>query len=244
MSNEETWETYMGIAPLTPMTGKIYNMKKGYKATINMRCESLTYEVGKEYIINNKKMDSHGFYYCKKLEHTLDFYDYKKGKTVFIEIEDLDPEAITVRNKTVSSHIRVLRVVPKEELPDKYKFDQYGNMTSNGDWESTYDEFENQLTYKDSHGFSWEKTYDKHRKVLTYKDSTGFSWEATYDEKGNQTFFKDSNGFSWEATYDEFGNQTFYKDSNGVERGATYDKNGNQVYFKDSDGVEWEITIK
>jgi len=175
-------------------------MKKkiGYKATYNMKCKNLTYEVGKEYIITDKKICHHGFHYCEKLEDTLYYTPYRKDKSVFIEIEDLDPESILEGNKTVSSHIKILRVVPKEELPERFKFDKRGNMTSNGDWEMTYDEKGNVLTFQDSNDVSWERTLDENGNELSYKNSEGFSWEKTYNEKGNQIFYKDSDGISWE----------------------------------------------
>ena len=88
-------------------------MKKGYIATNNMRCKSLTYEVGKEYIINTNKSGSYEFHYCKNLEDTLRFHDYKKDETVFLEIEDLDSDSETNRVEIATKHIKVLRVVPK-----------------------------------------------------------------------------------------------------------------------------------
>ena len=63
---------------------------------------------------------------------------------------------------------------------------------------------------------SFEKTYDENGNQLTYKDSKGFSNERTYDENGNQLTYKDSNGFSNERTYDDDGNVLTYKNSQGA----------------------------
>ena len=65
-----------------------------------------------------------------------------------------------------------------------------------GYWqERTYDKRTNELTYKDSQGFSWERTYDEFRNELTYKDSSGTTRERTYDESGNPLTYKDSEGY-------------------------------------------------
>ena len=44
-------------------------MKKriGYKATYNFKCETLTYEIGKIYEIDNINICNYGFHYVKLL---------------------------------------------------------------------------------------------------------------------------------------------------------------------------------
>jgi YD repeat-containing protein len=51
-----------------------------------------------------------------------------------------------------------------------------------------------------------EKTYDKHGNELTFKDSTGFSYKYTRDKFGNVLTYKNSRGFSYKYTRDKFGN--------------------------------------
>lgn len=81
---------------------------------------------------------------------------------------------------------------------------------------ATYDSKGNQLTYKDSDGYSWERTYDKQGNMLTYKDSDGNSWERTYDSKGNELTYKNSYGELVKYTYKNDG-EFFVVISNEVE---------------------------
>jgi hypothetical protein len=101
-------------------------MKIGYKATRNLKCETLTYEVGKTYEIDNISMCSHGFHYCPKLIDTLKYYDVSTD-LVFIEIEDLGSESECENDKVVTNKIKVLRIVPYEEI-DFVKFDGNKNI--------------------------------------------------------------------------------------------------------------------
>ena len=113
-------------------------------------------------------------------------------------LENVDSEKITGDYKSFLEWFN-------EEFP-KYSFK--GNEISYKDsygysWEKSYDEKGNEISYKDSNGVSWEKSYDGNGNEISFKDSYGFSWESSYDEKGNEVFYKDSYGFSWESSYDE-----------------------------------------
>lgn len=86
---------------------------------------------------------------------------------------------------------------------------------SEGYWqECTYDENENQLTYKDSRGFWNKRTYNENGKQLTYENSDGCWTKSTYDQNGNQLTYKDSKGSWFEKTYNEKGQ---ILSSNGLE---------------------------
>ena len=84
---------------------------KAYKATRNMKCESITYEIGKTYTFNGKLiMCKQGFHFCKKAIDVLRWYSYNKDfmlleidvtgniiddidkKLDMIESGELDPE--------------------------------------------------------------------------------------------------------------------------------------------------------
>ena len=61
---------------------------KGYKATYNMKCLDLTYEVDKTYNISNINICNHGLHYCKEMKDVLEYYDYN-NTFILLEIEDL-----------------------------------------------------------------------------------------------------------------------------------------------------------
>ena len=101
--------------------------------------------------------------------------------------------------------------------------------------EYTYDENGNELTYKNSSGFSRESTYDENGNELTCRNSNGFSWESTYSERGNELTFKNSDGYSSESTYDERGNKLTYKNSDGYSWGCREDSNEDTFKVSDED---------
>ena len=126
---------------------------------------------------------------------------------------------------------------------------------SNGYWERTYDKKGNELTFKNSDGYSWEYTYDERGNKLTYKNSGDYSWEKTYDKKGNRLTFKDSTGYSTEKTYDKKGNQLTFKDSYGCFeiKGKYVTKEEFEEFINNQnrpcvgkkvivDGIEYELT--
>jgi len=238
--------------------------KIGYKATKNMRCIGLTYEVGKEYFISSKDICSHGFHYCKKIDSTLAYYNYNKDETVFIEVEDLDPDSIYDGDKVVSNHIKVLRIVPKEELQIckfdedgnlledlfyRYEYDSRGNMITKQHKKNElitrfkYDENDNQIEYISPH-LKWWKTYDEDGNELTYRDDIGNTYTTTYKDGVVEEQIKD-NGMSKEffkKKYDDNGNIISYANSYGFSWEATYDKEGRELTKKMSDGVSWGKT--
>jgi YD repeat-containing protein len=201
-------------------------MKIGYKATNNMRCESLTYEIGKKYKISSMKMCKHGFHYCNHLDDTLNYYIYNKD-IVFIKIEVLG-KIQTKDDKSVTDHIRVLGVVDKSELQN-CKYDEHGNM----------------IYRKNSYGDEYHWGYDEHGNKIYQKDPDGDEYHWGYDEHGNKIYQKDSYDYEyhWEYRYDEHGNKIYKKTPYGDEYHWGYDEHGNKIYQKDPDGVEWKIEI-
>ena len=218
-------------------------MKKGYKVTNNFKCFDLTYEVGKEYIISDKCICHHGFHYSEYLEDSLAFINSKNDKNVFIEIEDLDDSTITDGKISVSSHIRVIREITREELAEEgIHVDEKGNLVYKTLVDHSYDEHGNIIKSIYESGYIEEMEYNELGKVVSYKDSNNFSWTAEYDDCGNRVSFKDCDGFSWTAEYDDRGNKISYKDSNGTKWEAKYDENGNRVSqtYAPIDSRNWE----
>jgi len=226
-----------------PTTNK---MKKriGYKATKNMRCRDLTYEVGKEYSITGKEICSYGFHYCKNLDDAMEYCVYKKGETVFIEIEDLDPNSFTQKDKTVSSKIRVLRIVDKNEFT-KYKFDENDNLIENKLFVYTYDDKNRLVSEIEKDGDRYangelipimSREYDEFGNQIRFNKYGIFTWEMKYNELGLPIQYKDSNGMKWTQEYD-MENRTIKKieyDGTVIEKWC--DDDWNVIEYKDSQG--------
>jgi len=212
-------------------------MKIGYKATNNMRCESLTYEVGNTYEISDKKMCSHGFHYCEELEDTLNYYSYEKGKTIFLEIEDLDPHSFTKKDKTISSKIRVLRIVDLDEFKE-YKFDDRGNMIKDNLFVYTYNDRNQLLTqsYIDAYDAIpyKENVYDEYGNLIKHIRNGIDMWEKEYNELGLAVSFADKDGNKWTCEYDLENRTLFFEDNLGSWKKIKYNKNWDILKYEDS----------
>jgi len=222
-------------------------MKKGYKATDNLKCLTLTYEVGKTYEISNKEMCSHGFHYCENLDDTLLYYDYDKDNTVFIEIEDLDPESLIDGSKTVSTKIKVLRIVDKSELK-QHEFDEHGNLIKDRLHTYTYDDKGRLLTMYDIFDDGINKTpkliecnvYDQFGNHIKQTKTDGYFWEKEYNELGIATSFKSSSGETWTKEID-FENRTYtFKDIYGAYEIVKYDEEWRIIEFENSHNVHYK----
>ena len=176
---------------------------KGFKATKNMKCNQLTYEVGKTYNITNIKICSHGFHFCKNQKDVLNYYDYDKD-FVLLEIESLGEE-ITVDDKTVSDSIRIVRVIPKEEYEFEIPIEEYdsnNNMIHHknsygSEYWSEYDSNNNLIHHKNSDGYEEWREYDSNNNLIHYKDSYGSEYWKEYDSNNNLFHHKDSSGYEW-----------------------------------------------
>ena len=222
-------------------------MKTYYKATNNLKCETLTYEVGRTYTINNIKICSHGFHFCKDMIDVLNYYTPSKD-FVLLEVEPLG-NVIIDGNKSVTDKIRIVRIIPTSEhklfdLDDINNLIYYINSNGTEYW-NTYDLNNNLTHYEDSSGFEYWKSYDSNNNLTHHKDSGGCEEWKTYDLNNNLIHYKDSNGTEYWNTYDLNNNLIHYKNSYGVESWSTYDLNNNLIHYKDSDEeIEWSITIE
>lgn len=87
----------------------------GYKATINFKCNDLTYEVGKTYTISDMRMCKYGFHFCRKKEDVLKYYSpCLEFKLLELEIlgDIIDDSDGT---KSVTNKLKVIREIPLEE---------------------------------------------------------------------------------------------------------------------------------
>jgi len=225
-------------------------MKIGYKATENMKCINLIYEVGKTYTIDSMEICSHGFHFCKVAKDVLNYYDYDKG-FVLLELEILG-DVIDEGNKSVTNKVKVLRIIPKEEYPTllDIEVDDNGNKLYQkdeyeGDHRYEYDDRGNMIYHTNTCGEEYHYKYDEQGNMIYYKDSYGREYHWKYDEKGNKIYKQDflGNEYHWKYEYDEKGNKIYEKDSNGREYHWQYDEKGNAISLQSAD-ANWNITIE
>ena len=183
---------------------------KGYKATYNMKCETLTYEVGKTYLIDNMEMCSHGFHFCEDMIHTLNYYKHTKD-FILLEVEALG-EVETRGDKSVTNKLKILRVVPPEEYSEAmkkvvsiYEYDGRGNMISEtypsgNKYTYEYDEKDNMIskTYPNGERVTYEYDGRGNKISKTYPDGNKYTYE--YDERGNKISKTYPDGKSWSIT--------------------------------------------
>jgi len=160
-----------------------------YKATNNMKCEELTYQVGKTYALKGELIPcKQGFHACKKPEHTLKYYPYHKDFKL-LEVEVLG-EVIKSNDKLVTDKLKILRVVPEKEmlklLNIKVKYDEKNNLIyskhpNNYEEWMEYDENNNLIHYIDSDGDGCWKKYDKNNNLISYKDSDKKEYSITIE---------------------------------------------------------------
>jgi YD repeat-containing protein len=160
---------------------------KAFKATYNMKCKELTYEVGKTYSISNIEICNHGLHYCKNMKDVLKYYSYTKDFAL-LEIEDLG-NTITDKDKSVTNKFKVIRVIPKEEYTFDIPIEEY-------------DANNNLIHYKDSNGLEYWQEYDSNNNLIHYKNSYGSEEWQEWDSNNNLIHYKNSYGSEWFVTID------------------------------------------
>ena len=193
---------------------------KGYKATRNMKCLDLTYEIDKTYSINNLELCSHGFHFCQSMKDVLRYYAYD-DEFVLLEVEALG-KTITGHNKTVTDCIKIIRVIPKEEYTFKipeptidhniYEYDDRGNTISEttprgSKYSYEYDDRDNRVSETAPSGYkiSWKYDDRDNRISETYPDGSKYSYE--YDDRGNMISETYPSGYKISYEYDDQGNK-------------------------------------
>ena len=139
---------------------------KAYKATYNMKCETLTYEVGETYSITSMEMCKHGFHFCKEMKDVLVYYSYNEN-FVLMEVEILGTVEVE-GTKGVTDKMRVVRIVPKEEYTFSVpvcEYDERNNMISK--------------TYPDGGKSTWE--YDERNNRISETLPDGTAWRITIE---------------------------------------------------------------
>ena len=244
-----------------------------YKASYNLKCETLTYEVGKIYTFKGKLiMCQQGFHFCKNPKDTLNYYNYNKDYKL-MEIEVFG-EIIDGEDKSVTNKFKVLRVIndndelskllnidlqffscyeeikPVEfEKIDGVEYDEnkncihYKNSYGYEEWRE-FDQNNNVIHYKSSNGFEYWQEFDKNNNLIHFKNSNDSEYWREYDQNNNVIHYKSSSGYERWKEFDQNNNEIHVKDSYGVEYWGKYDENNNLIYYKNNNGVNWTITIE
>ena len=179
---------------------------KGYKATKNMKCRDLTYEVGKIYSINKLKICAYGFHFCQEMKDVLNYYPHTED-FVLLEVEALG-KVINDGDKSVTDKMKIIRVVPIEEYTfpiNKYEYDSFGNKISytnpNGSvykWE--YDSFGNKISYTNPNGSVYKWEYDSFGNMISKTTPSGDVYKWEYDSFGNKISYTSPSGNVWKIT--------------------------------------------
>jgi len=123
------------------------NYTKGFKAfDKGLVCRGFQFEEGKEYFVDGEPvLCENGFHFCKDLVLTLEYYpDFDNNEYAEVEaVGDIVYEEPT-QHKCCTNRIRIVRVIPREELlkmVDGNSNSGYGNSgdgnsgdRNSGDW--------------------------------------------------------------------------------------------------------------
>ena len=228
-------------------------MTIGYKGTYDFKCRDQFYEVDSEYKINNILMCHKGFHFCEKMGDVNNYYFLKKPNFIMLEVEALG-KVLTDRGKSVTDHIKILRVIPKEEYLGKqecyngYKtFDSNGRVireeTSDGSWTTwEYDSNGNKVREENSNGYwvTWE--YDSNGNLIRTEYSTDYWVTYEYDSNGRVIRFETSNGYWKTNEYDSNGNIIREESYTGYWRTWEYDSNGKLIREENSNGLKRDFS--
>jgi len=159
---------------------------KAYKATYNMKCRTMTYEVGKTYTFNGKlEMCKNGFHFCLNVVDTLKYYPFKP-EFQLLEIDILG-EVITELDKSITDKFKVIRVIPQKER------DELLNITTDAN--------NNMIKEVNPNGGTWTYEYDSNNNKIKQVNSNGETWTWEYDANNNKIKEVNPNGETWTYEY-------------------------------------------
>ncbi len=164
---------------------------KAYKATYNMKCLEMAYEVGKTYTHDGElKMGKQGFHFCKNAIDTLDCYPY--GKDFELMEIDVIGDILDQGNKSVTNKLTVIRVIPKCEYPELIgiTLDENKNVIKEVFHSETYfyeyDENNNKIKTVERDGQIWLCYYDENNNKIKQVYPDGATYLYYYDENNNK----------------------------------------------------------
>ena len=185
-------------------------MSTGYKGSYNFTCRGHKFEIGQTYELKEKPIIcQYGFHYCQNAIDVLKYYPIAHEFRL-LEIEDLSKNTKTENNKSVTNKIRIIREIPKEEY-----YQLFGIVN-------------NQLKITDE--FGWTKyTYDERNNQISFKNSNGFSIRYEYDKNNKQIYSENSRGEWVKHEYDQFGRKKHSKFSDGNYASYYYNSDGKLI---------------
>ncbi len=164
---------------------------KAYKATYNMKCKTLKYEVGKTYTFHGELiMCSQGFHFCEDPKNTRKYYHHNEDFEL-LEIEVLG-EVLIEGDKSVTDKFKVVRVIPKSEYGELLGiyFDSNNNIIKEvypdgGTWLYEYDSNNNKIKQVNPDGETYLQEYDSNNNMIKeiYPDGDTYLYE--YDSNNN-----------------------------------------------------------
>ncbi len=186
---------------------------KAYKATYNMRCKNVAYEVGKTYTYHNKlEVCSKGFHFCQFTPDVLCYYPYKK-EFKLIEINVLG-EVLSSYCVSATNQFKVMRVVPVKEYPDLLgmELDEQNRVASvirnnQQTINYKYDNLDNiiSIDYDGTGNRCCIFLYDNNHLATTFLPN-GHVITCEYDKNGNRIKESDKDGCICTWEYDDNGN--------------------------------------
>jgi len=202
---------------------------KAYKATRNMKCINLTFEVGKTYTFNGElKMCSQGFHFCKNAMDTRTYYPYNKD-FVLMEIDVLG-KTIDEEDKSVTNKFTVLRIIPKEEYPELIGI--------------TLDHNNNKIKQINPNGDTIQYQYDQNNNLIKQIYSNGVIYQYEYDQENNLVKEIRPNGDINKYEYDHNNNLVKEIRPNGDINKYEYDQENNIIKKIFNAKVIWSISIQ
>ena len=207
----------------------------GFKATRNMKCLTLTYEIGKTYSINSLEICNYGFHFCQKMEDVLNYYRYNDD-FVLLEVEALG-KTITQGDKTVTDCIKIIRVIPKEE----YTFQITEPEIDHNIYE--YDDLGNKISETSPMGSKTSYKYDDRNNMISMTAPWGSKYFYEYDDRGNMISETHPNGYKYSYEYDDRGNMISETTPWGDKYSYKYDDRGNMISVTVNNEELYRITI-
>ena len=178
---------------------------KGFKATKNMKCLTLTYEIGKTYSINNLEICYYGFHFCQKMEDVLNYYRYNDD-FVLLEVEALG-KTITRDDKTVTDCIKIIRVIPKEEYTFEIPIPIPKPKIDINIYEYEYDDRGNKISVTYPMGSKYSYEYDDRNNKISMTAPSGYKISYEYDDRNNEISETYPSGNKWSYEYDDRNNK-------------------------------------
>ena len=168
-----------------------------FKGTNNLRCQNITYEVGKTYTFNGEiKIDKQGFHACEDLRNVHLYHNLFDKETVVLKVEilgDIIKESIAELEQIVTNKFKVLEIIKPENYNMYSEFLTSNSIESSISGMITIEKYnENgyivdcQKLYKNRNLYFFSKyKYDENNNLIYYENSYKYWQKWEYDLDNN-----------------------------------------------------------